>query len=198
MTAILHPATSTPASALAVAAPPVDYFDTATGIQIVGKPSLETWSEFLLVLVSDYNRLKWHISDWLAYGEDAFGDDIYQFVSDHWQPQTIANYVSTARRIPHNERRADVAFSTHSEVASLSSENRKHALAMVASGEWNREDVREYKRGLKGLPQAVETTITLQYRAHKIVDGILTVQFVEPAEAYEIVGYKAIVRKRAA
>jgi hypothetical protein len=168
---------------------------TQTGLRVNRQASWDEWTDFMLMLAKEYSRIKWLISDALAYGNDAFGDDIYQLVDEMWSEQTIANYTSTARRIPLLERRADVSFTNHAEVASLTTEDRKHALSMVASKQWGREDLREYKRNLKGLPQAgTEQTITLRatdivYKADKII-----VVFDKPMD--EIVEFKAIVRKR--
>lgn len=172
---------------------------TVTGLEIVGQPTFEQWTAFGVGLADKYNKLKWIIADWLAFGEDAYGDDIYQLASEYWQPQTIANYASTARRIPQLERRADVVFSIHSEVSSLTPEYRKYALDKVASKQWNREDLRDWKRSLKsGLPQAgTEQTITLQWKGHTVKDGMLTAVFVAPAEFWDIVEFKAVVRRKA-
>jgi hypothetical protein len=169
-----------------------------TGLRVNGTPSYEQWEAFGLQLADKYNKLKWLISDWLAYGEDTYGDDIYQLASEYWQPQTIANYVTTARRIPQSERRADVVFSIHSETTSLSPDNRKYALNMVASKQWNRDDLRDWKRSLKTgeTPMDSEQTITLQCKGFTVKNGILTVAFVAPSETFEIVGYQATVRKR--
>jgi hypothetical protein len=169
-----------------------------TGLTVIGTPSYEQWYLFGLQLTDRYNKLKWLISDWLAWGETAYGDEIYQLASDYWQPQTIANYVTTARRIPHSERRADVAFSIHSETTSLSVADRKFALNMVASKQWTRDDLRDWKRTLKTgeTPMDSEQTITLQCKGFTVKNGLLTAVFVAPAETFEIVGYQAIVRKR--
>ena len=167
-----------------------------TGLQVTGQPTFEQWVDLMTSLAGQYDRLKWIIADAMAYGDDAYGDDIYQLVDDYWQPQTIANYTSTARRIPLAERNPDVVFSIHSEVASLDAVNRKHALGMVAAKVWNREDVRQFKRDIKGTAQPVEQTITLQWKGHTVKDGMLTAVFVAPENVWDIVGFQAIVRKR--
>jgi hypothetical protein len=167
---------------------------TETGLRVNRQATWDEWSAFVLMLAKEYSKLKWLISDALAYGNDAFGDDIYQLVDEMWSEQTIANYTSTARRIPLLERRADVSFTNHAEVASLTTEDREFALAKVATGAWNRDDLREWKREKKGLPQASDQTITLRatdivYKADKII-----VVFDKPMD--EIIEFKAIVRKR--
>jgi hypothetical protein len=186
--AIVAPETSTALST-------TNFRATDTGLLIIGTPSFDDWSAFVLMLAKEYSKLKWLISDALAYGEDAYGEDIWQIASDLWQPQTIANYTTVARRIPLPERRADVVFSYHADTTSLTTEDRAHALQMNASGAWNRDDLREWKREKKGLPQSLpDQTITLRatdivYKADKII-----VVFDKPMD--EIVEFKAIVRKR--
>jgi hypothetical protein len=186
--AIVAPETSTALST-------TNFRATDTGLLIIGTPSFADWSKFVLMLSKEYSKLKWLISDALAYGEDAYGEDIWQIASDLWQPQTIANYTSVARRIPLPERCADVVFSYHAETTSLTTEERAHALKMNQAGAWNRDDLRDWKRERKGLPQAgTEQTITLRatdivYKADKII-----VVFDKPMD--EIVEFKAIVRKR--
>jgi hypothetical protein len=198
MTLVLDNATLNPAPDAFLLAG--TFVTTSVGLQVNGTPTYEQWVEFGKGLAADYNRLKWQISDWLAYGETAYGDDIYQLASEYWQPHTIDNYTSTARRIPPAERRADVVFSIHSECTSLSPADRKYALNMVASKQWNRDDLRDWKRSRKtGIaPLDTEQTITLQWKGHSVKDGMLHAIFVAPAEVWEIVGFQAIVRKKAA
>jgi hypothetical protein len=48
----------------------------------------------------------------------------------------------------------------------------------------------------QSIPQAVEQPIALKYRGHKLVNGMLTVTFVAPAEVYDIVKFQAVVHRK--
>jgi hypothetical protein len=174
----------------------MDYTLHATGIDIDSDLSLDALGNLIEGLRQSKDATTWCIADALVYGSDHFQDDLYQILDDtNWSEHTIANYMTTARKIPRAGRRAAVSFSNHSELTSLSEADRDYALDQLESKVWSREDLRAWKRELKGDSAPEEMTITLQWRGHKVVDGILTAAFVAPDETYEIVGFKAIVRR---
>jgi hypothetical protein len=169
---------------------------TDLGLQVYEPLSLDEWLTLGVNLFDKYNRIKWLIADWLAYGEREIGESVYQVIEDMYAKQTIYNYTSVAKNIPHAIRDKAIAFTTYQDLIPLSPDNRDIAISKLKSGEWKRKDVRQWKRELKGDTDT-EQTITLQVRAFTIKDGILTVSFVAPDEAFQIAGYQAIVRKPA-
>ena len=172
---------------------------TATGLQIAGKPTYEQWVQVGRELWYAKQSIQWCIGDWINYGDHAYGQKYTQAIAEtDYQPQTLANYAYTANAFPHTARRENVSFSNHSEIASLKDDDRTFALDRLQSKQWSREDLRQWKREIKGTPEPTEQTITLQWRGHSVKNGILTAVFVAPDDVYEIVEFKAIVRRNPA
>ena len=169
---------------------------TTTGLEVYGIPSFEQWMKQGRELWFAKQSIQWCIGDWINFGEKAYGGKYEQALDEtDYTLQTLENYAYTCRAILPTARRELVSFSNHSEVASLSEDDREYALDMLESKQWNRAQVRQWKKELKGDTNPTEQTITLQYRAHTIKAGILTVSFVAPDEVWQIAEYKAVVRK---
>lgn len=133
---------------------------TVTGLEIVGQPTFEQWERQGDTIWTDKQAAQWRTGDWLIAGEDLFGDDAAQAIDENrYSFHSLENIRYTCKAFPQCERRADVSFSNHSEVASLHGEQRAHALNMLASGAWNRNDVRVWKRELKGEQEKPKTKL---------------------------------------
>lgn len=168
-----------------------------TGLDITGSIPLAQCGQLLEQWRGNKDALTWHLADLLVYARDKYGDDIYQYLDQtNWSESTIANYMTTARKIPRAGRRVGVSFSNHSELTSLNPEQIAYALDKLESKEWTREDLREWKRELKGDNSSHEQVITLQVKALTSRQGILTIEFIAPDERYEIIAYQAVVVKR--
>lgn len=122
-----------------------------TGIQIHGNPTFEDWIRELDSVWFSGNAVNWAVGDLMLYGEDKFGEKFAQAVDNtRWKIHTLQNIMTTCRAFTPDERRPNVAFSSHAECASLTGENRKLAMDNLESGVWNRAQVRAYKKQLKG------------------------------------------------
>lgn len=166
-----------------------------TSLDITASLSLEDCSVLIEGLRQGKDKAMWAIADALVYANDKHGDDIYEYLDDtNWSQQTIANYMTTARKIPRAVRRRGVSFSNHSELTALDPSQMTYALDMLESKQWSREDLREWKRELKGSPEPSEREITLQWDG-RLVHGLdsIGVRFVKPDDKYKIIGFKAIV-----
>lgn len=166
-----------------------------TSLDITASLSLEDCGVLIEGLRQGKDKAMWAIADALVYANDKHGDDIYQFLdATNWSQQTIANYMTTARKIPRTARRKGVSFSNHSELTSLDPQQMTYALDMLERKEWSRDDLRQWKRELKGTPENSELEITLQWDG-RLVHGLdsIGVRFVKPDDKYKIIGFKAIV-----
>jgi hypothetical protein len=181
----------------AVHAPVVEKFTIGTlGLEVTGHPTYDEWIEFGTVLHGLKQSLQWNIGDWIEYGEWAYGEKYAQAEDEtKFSNGYLRTIALTARTFPKSERRVNVPFSTHTAIAYLPDDKRTYVLDMCERGEWTRGDVRGYQKQLKTGNTYTLETITLQWRWHTVKDGILTVAFVEPEGVYEIVGFKAIVKR---
>jgi hypothetical protein len=145
-----------------------NFVTTLTGIQISGDPSYEDWIKELDSMFYSDNAIQWAKGDLFLYGEEKFGEKFAQAVDTiRYNPQTLANIMYVCRAFPPSERRPNLVFSSHAECASLEGENRKLALDKLETGEWTRQDVRAYKKSLKGEPVKKTELVTLKPSAYR-------------------------------
>lgn len=167
---------------------------TVTGLEVYGVPSFEQWMKQGRELWFAKQSIQWCIGDWINFGEKAYGGKYEQALDEtDYTLQTLENYAYTCKAILPTARRELVSFSNHSEVASLSEDNREYALDMLESKQWNRAQVRTFKKELKGDTTPDEQTVTLRFTHMQRRDNQLIVVFIPPDG--EIVDFKAVVRK---
>ena len=118
---------------------------TPTGLVISEASSIdiETWQQYGADLRHIQGALRWCIGDWLGYGERTYGE-MYTQALDLWPEYSIGSlqkckYVSGAIQI--DERRPDVTWSAHADVAKLPPAARSKWLDKLEGG-MTREDLR--------------------------------------------------------
>lgn len=158
---------------------------TLTGLEIYGKPTFEQWLAQGEQLWYAKQSISWCLGDWLNYGEAAYGQKYSQVLDDtRYTLHSLQNIAYTCNAILPPARREGVSFSNHSEVASLAENEREYALDMLQSKQWNRDDVRAYKRTLKGESiQASKRALTITPEAI-MHNGRLRYLFPEDIPAY--------------
>lgn len=172
---------------------------TATGLQVSGTPTFEQWLQTGDELWYMKQSVCWLIGDWLNFGEHAYGQKYSQVLDEtRYTLHSLQNIAYTCNAIPVPARRENVSFSGHSEVASLPEDKREMALDKLASREWNRDRVREYKRELKGEGNKPKLEIV----PHRIIgmagDSTKTVIQIEVDSAFGTVEVIRAYRKAAA
>jgi len=96
----------------------------SVGVEIAKAIDQRTWFEFGKLLQQvDYAR-DWIIADWLAYGEHAYGDKIYQLAARLLgkSPRTWEDYAYIARNVKASERSEILPVLVHKPVARFASE----------------------------------------------------------------------------
>lgn len=80
----------------------------------------ERWIAYGKELGRAGNGSKWWLGDWLRYGNVKYGER-YSLASaiTGYDEQTLMNYAYVARRLAPLDRRADLSWSHHAEVAKL-------------------------------------------------------------------------------
>lgn len=105
-------------------------------MRIDGRPRFETWEAAGGWLRTSHQHLQWWIGEWVTYGEGAYGERVSQAVDvTEWKDTTVLQYARVARQVPPENRRSDLSFSHHREVADLPPDEQATWLAKAASGD---------------------------------------------------------------
>jgi hypothetical protein len=139
---------------------------TPVGYQLGASMTFEEW-------LADGKRLnaidKWKnfaIGDWLLQGENKFGEVCYQAIDEqHWGSyDKLTKLVWVARNVPANNRKLNLTWYHHHEVASLHVDEQAEWLIAAEDNQWSVRDLREAIKQSRQLPK-------------------LSVSFTEPSEA---------------
>ena len=105
------------------------------------------WIEYGRRLGRAGNSSGWWIGDWIRFGSARYGEK-YALASrvTGYDRQTLMNFAYVASRIQPYERRADVSWSHHAELANLDEPARAGWLARIVS---DRLSVRDLRRELR-------------------------------------------------
>lgn len=144
---------------------------TLTALTISAPMRFEEWEEILHRLMIMNECSGWWLGDALLYGESTYGEKYSQAVEVTGKSyQTLANYVFVCRAIPQEERREDLTFSHHAEVAGIKDPlDRALWLAKAASEDWSvsalrraRQEAREtVQPDVPPSPSTLSTTAIL-------------------------------------
>lgn len=125
---------------------------TELGLEVLAPLHFETW-ELIGENLGNYAKgIPWMIGDWLAYGSQRtdWGDRYTEATQiTGLEYGTLANYKSTASRIPIENRRSDLSYSHHAEVVHLDRVRQREVLEYAAAQRLSVGDLRYYVRGGK-------------------------------------------------
>jgi hypothetical protein len=116
------------------------------------------WIEYGKQIGRAGNGTSWWLGDWLRYGNARFGEK-YTLAAriTGYDEQTLMNYVYVASHVPAPQRRPDISWSHHAEVAGLERGEQAEWLDRIAS---NRMSVKDLRRSLRSAHTTVATTVT--------------------------------------
>lgn len=121
---------------------------TETSLELPTDLPYEHWVEVGETLRLISRSIQWYVGDWLAYGEDHYGEDAFSHLEQ--SDKTLANWASTCRHIEPSRRREEVSYSVHAEVAPLEPGEQVNILEEAAREGWTvgqtRERVREIQQ----------------------------------------------------
>ena len=142
-------------SALAIVPAPFTEKPNALVIQHV---SYDEWLERGKTLYAAYNRIKWHLIDWIGYGLQHFADELEQALFESGVTQsTFYNCRRIFNAYPtEQDRVADLSPSHHEAVIVLQPQARYQMLERAAREGMNRDDLRDEVRRIKGDGGKVE------------------------------------------
>lgn len=107
-----------------------------TGISLDAKTDFDEWSALGQNLLRFARSHQWWVGDWLAFGEDKFGEEAPQAVEIlGLDPKTLMNYRRVAGRIPLKDRRPFLSWTHHRIVADLDGLNDRRKILKQAEME---------------------------------------------------------------
>src|SRR5260370_26687242 len=113
------------------------------GLEPVGIPTQEQWSECLDHLTHMSRHVHWWIGDLLLYGERRWGEMYDEMIArTGYEVRTLRTLKWVAGQIEPARRRDDLTFAHHQEAAGMPPEQQDAILARAARGGLTREMVR--------------------------------------------------------
>ena len=127
---------------------------TETSLTLPAGTSFDRWEAVLGACGHVKHVTCWLIGDALLFGEAAYGERYAQAVEiTGLSPDTLANYASVCRRVPHAHRRGrPLTFGHHAEVAALEPKEQKQWLDKALANDWTRAQLRVQMRDVDGEP----------------------------------------------
>jgi hypothetical protein len=136
---------------------------TKTGLKVIGDPTFIEWESVGHILKTVEGAVQFWVADWVNYGEDQFKERASQAIdATGWKYATIQQYSRVAKKIPAENRRPELSFSHHREVADLTTGEQTKWLDKAAKGDkdgsWSSTELRlqlaaKKKKAGKGKPQ---------------------------------------------
>jgi len=124
------------------------------GLVPVGEPTFEQWATCGAFLKNASGAVHFWIGDWLNFGEDKWGEMYAQAVEDTgYAIQTLMNDKWVAGRVKSLDRRENLPYSHHVEVANLEPEEQKELLDRA---EREHLDVRSFRQVVRAYNQKCE------------------------------------------
>lgn len=112
-------------------------------VKVVGKPQLGDWKGPLHFAIWCQRASPWWIGDLVNRGEDLFGEEFGEVCGETLSTEMISRYASIARRVPPQNRHAELSWSAHAAVARLPHEQQRKMLTEAIRQGWNSEDLRK-------------------------------------------------------
>lgn len=121
-----------------------------SGLILPSKLSFETWRQIGSQIVSAVSSCAWWVGDWLAYGENSYGDRYEQAIADTTLDyQTLRNYAWVAKKFSMSRRRDKLSFGHHAEVAGLTESDQDEWLTRAEQCTWSRNELRRRIRATR-------------------------------------------------
>lgn len=118
-------------------------------VKITGRPKIDDWMGPLKFAIWCQRASPWWIGDMLNAGDAHFGEAFSQACEGYVSADMLQRYESVARRVPPENRNANLSWSSHASVARLKSPGQRKLLAQAERNGWNSEDLRKKARELK-------------------------------------------------
>lgn len=105
-------------------------YDTAC--LILPDLSIKEWAATGEAVFGMRASMDWWLGDWLVYGEEHYGDDIYQYINCDLSYGTLWAIKKVCKTIAPEKRRKELSFAHHHAVAYLESEEERDKYLDIA------------------------------------------------------------------
>jgi hypothetical protein len=121
-----------------------------SGLILPSRLPFDVWRQIGEEICLVTNSCAWWIGDWLAYGQNFFGDRYEQAIADtSLDYQTLRNYAWIAKKFTRSRRRDSLSFGHHAEVAALTDTEQDKWLTRAERFSWSRNELRRRIRAAR-------------------------------------------------
>lgn len=125
---------------------------TKTGMRITGNPSYQEWAKVGIFIQSASTASTLWLGDWINYGESRFGEKYSQAIEETGLDyQSLRNAAYVSRQVALEDRRPELSYSHHAEVAALTPEEQKIMLDKATENGWSKQLLRLKVKQLRRL-----------------------------------------------
>ncbi len=107
------------------------------GVRIAGRPTVDAFAGPLRFALWCQKGAAWWIGDLLNDGDDRFGEMFSQVCEGQISASLLQRYESVARRVPPENRRPNLSWSSHAAVARLPGISQRRLLKKAEENGWN-------------------------------------------------------------
>ena len=107
------------------------------GLTIQGRPTVESFAGPLRFALWCQKGAAWWIGDLLNDGDERFGEMFSQVCEGQISASLLQRYESVARRVPRENRRPNLSWSSHAAVARLPGVAQRRLLKKAEEYGWN-------------------------------------------------------------
>ncbi|MEV6819914.1 LmbU family transcriptional regulator [Nocardiopsis dassonvillei] len=128
---------------------------------------LEKWQELGQQIFTMVDSSSWWLGDWLVFGQAHYPDRYKMAIAQTGLSyQTLRNYAWVARQFPVEQRKRQISFQHHTEVAKLSPEERGLWLERAVRFGWSRNELRRrIKASLQSFDESPQVQINVRFEA---------------------------------
>ncbi len=134
-----------------------DVQSTDAGLTIRKELSLEEWRELGRVLAARRDQWQWQVGDWLAYGEERYGEEVSISAASELLglPEgSLVQYRWVSRRIAEPRRRLGVNYTQYRLVARLPEAEQDRLLTESEQNRWTNTKMQRAARGAEADEEA--------------------------------------------
>lgn len=129
-------------------------FTLAPSMLVVnGHRPIEDWEETARVLFGLQRSVYWWIGDFVKYGEQKFGDDIYQAIDDNVSLDLLNRCVAVSREFDPTERNLNLSWTHHQALCGLKKPMQRALLMQAEENRWDSRALKEHISRMKGMMQ---------------------------------------------
>lgn len=112
-------------------------------LMVNGYEDIEKWEASARIVFGMQRSVNWWIGDMFVYGEQRFGDDIYQIADHTVSEDLVGRCIAVSREFPPTERHMTLSWTHHQAVMGLAKPLQKAMLNKAEENGWDTATFRE-------------------------------------------------------